>query len=105
MRALVLHPHGGLEQLAYVPNYRDPAIGPGDVLVRMRACALNYHDVFTRRGLPGIKAPLPIILGNDMAGDVAAVGAEVADFKVGDRALGDPIDREKGGLLGELLDA
>jgi alcohol dehydrogenase len=104
MRALVLHQHGGLDQLTYQPDYRDPTVGPADVLIRMRACALNYHDVFTRKGMPGIKVPMPIIMGNDMAGDIAAVGAEVTDFKVGDRVLVDPIDRVKGGLLGELLD-
>jgi alcohol dehydrogenase len=104
MQALVLHQHGGLDQLTYLPDYRDPAAGPADVVIRMRACALNYHDVFTRKGMPGIKVPMPIIMGNDMAGDIAAVGAEVTDFKVGDRVLVDPIDRVNGGLLGELLD-
>ena len=70
----------------------------------MRACSLNYHDVFTRKGMPGIKVPLPIIIGIDVAGDVAAVGPEVTEVKVGDRVLVDPIDRVKGGLLGETLD-
>src|SRR5215207_10001601 len=104
MRALVLHEHGGLENLVFEPDYRDPTPGPGDVLLRMRACSLNYHDVFTRKGMPGIKVPLPIITGIDVAGDVVEVGPEVTGFAKGDRVLVDPIDREKGGLLGETMD-
>src|SRR5260370_30352824 len=68
MRAVVLYEHGGLEKLIYESDYRAPSPGIGDVLVRMRACALNYHDVFTRKGMPGIKVPLPLIAGNDVAG-------------------------------------
>jgi alcohol dehydrogenase len=104
MRAIVLHEHGGLENLVFEPDYRDPMPGPGDVLLRMRACSLNYHDVFTRKGMPGIKVPLPIITGIDVAGDVVEVGPEVTGFAKGDRVLVDPIDRVKGGLLGETMD-
>jgi alcohol dehydrogenase len=104
MRAVVLYEHGGLEKLVYEPSYREPALGAGDVLVRMRACALNYHDLFTRRGMPGIKVPLPLIAGNDVAGDIAAVGPQVTGFAPGDRVLVDPIDRVGGGFLGETMD-
>ena len=104
MRALVLYEHGGLENLKYEPDYRDPAPGPGDALVRVRACSLNYHDVFTRKGMPGIKVPMPIIVGIDVAGDVVEVGSGVEGFKAGDRVLVDPIERVKGGLLGETMD-
>ena len=104
MRAVVLHEHGGLENLVYDAHYRDPEFGPGDVLLRVKACSLNYHDVFTRRGMPGIKVPLPIIIGIDVAGEIAAVGPDVTGFSVGDRVLVDPIERVKGGLLGETLD-
>ena len=104
MRAVVLYEHGGLDKLIYEPDYRAPTPGPGDVLVRMRACALNYHDIFTRNGMPGIKVPLPLIAGNDLAGEIAAVGAEVTGFAPGDRVLADPIDRVAGGFLGETMD-
>lgn len=104
MRAIILREHGGLDRLVLESNYRDPACGPGDVLLRVRACALNYHDVFTRKGMPGIKVPMPVILGNDAAGDVVAVGAGVEDFAVGDRVLVDPIDRMGRGLMGEMFD-
>lgn len=104
MKATVLHEHGGLERLVYEPRWRDPEPGPGDVIVRVRACTLNYHDVFTRRGMPGIKVPLPIIVGIDVAGEIVEVGQEVNGYREGDRVLIDPIDREKGGLLGETFD-
>jgi alcohol dehydrogenase len=104
MRAVVTYQHGGLEQLTYEPNYRDPEAGAGDVVLRVRACTLNYHDVFTRKGMPGIKIPMPIILGIDVAGDIVAVGEGVQDYRVGQRVLVDPIERVKGGLLGETFD-
>jgi alcohol dehydrogenase len=104
MRALVLHEHGGLDKLVFEASYRDPSPGAGDVLLSMRACSLNYHDVFTRRGMPGIRVPLPLITGIDVAGDVLEVGPGVSGFAPGDRVLVDPIDRVEGGLLGETRD-
>jgi alcohol dehydrogenase len=104
MRAVVTYEHGGLDRLVYEPAYRDPVIGPGDVLIKVRACTLNYHDVFTRKGMPGIKIPMPVILGIDAAGEVAAVGDVVTGFEAGDRVLVDPIDRVDGGLMGETFD-
>src|SRR3954454_1809906 len=104
MRAVVLQEHGGLENMVFAPRSREPVPNAGDVLLRVRACSLNYHDVFTRKGMPGITVPLPLIVGIDVAGEVAEVGAEVTGFRVGDRVLVDPIDRVKGGLLGETFD-
>jgi alcohol dehydrogenase len=104
MRAVVLYEHGGLDKLIYEPDYRAPTPGAGDALVRMRACALNYHDLFTRKGMPGITVPLPLILGNDLAGEIAAVGPEVVGLAPGDRVVVDPIDRVDGGFLGDTMD-
>jgi alcohol dehydrogenase len=104
MRAVVIHEHGGLDRLVYEPAYPDPVPGPGDVLLRMKACTLNYHDVFTRKGMPGIKIPMPVILGIDVAGEIVEVGADVRNLKAGQRVLVDPIDRVNGGLLGETFD-
>ena len=104
MRAIVLHEHGGLDKLVFDPAYRDPVCGPGDVVMRVRACALNYHDVFTRRGMPGIRLTLPLIVGNDAAGDLVEVGRDVVGFKPGDRVLVDPLDRVDNGFLGETFD-
>src|SRR5918911_298841 len=67
MKALVLRQHGGLDQLAVVEHPRPRAI-EGHVVIRVRASSFNYHDVFTVKGMPGIKVPLPVIPGLDMAG-------------------------------------
>ena len=104
MKAIVLYEHGGQDQLIYETNYRDPEIGAGDVLIRVKASSLNYHDVFTRRGMPGIKLGLPVIPGLDVAGEVAELGPEVDGWNVGDRVLVDPINRVEGGLQGETVD-
>ena len=104
MKAIVLYEHGGQDQLIYETDYRDPEIGPGDVLVRVKASSLNYHDVFTRRGMPGIKLGLPVIPGLDVAGEVAEIGPEVDGWNVGDHVLVDPINRVEGGLQGETVD-
>jgi alcohol dehydrogenase len=103
MRAVVLTAHGGPEALEYVTDYPDPTPGPGEVLVRIGACSLNYHDVFTRRGMPGIKVPLPMVPGLDIAGEVAALGADVAGVELGARVLIDPIYPGIG-LMGEMRD-
>ena len=102
MKALVLREHG-VGGLRYETDFPDPAPGAGDVVVRVRAAALNYHDIFTRRGMPGIKIPMPAIMGLDVAGEIAAVGPEVAGWRVGNRVLGDPINRVEGGLVGETV--
>ena len=104
MKAVVLYEHGGQEQLIYETEYRDPEIGVGDVLVRVKASSLNYHDVFTRRGMPGIRLNLPVIPGLDVAGEIAEIGPEVEGWSVGDRVLVDPINRVEGGLQGETVD-
>ena len=69
--------------------------------MRVRATSLNYHDIFTRRGMPGIKMPMPAIMGLDFAGEIVELGAGVEDWKVGERVLVDPVDRVRGGLMGE----
>src|ERR1700754_3026935 len=103
MKAFVVREHGGPESAAYEPNFPDPQAGAGDVLLRVRASSLNYHDIFTRRGMPGIRIPMPAIMGIDIAGEILEVGPDVADWKVGDRVLLDPINRVEGGLMGETI--
>ena len=104
MRAVVLYEHGGMANFIYEENYRDPECGSDDVIVAVKACSLNYHDLFTRNGMPGITLDLPRICGLDAAGEVAEVGANVTDWKVGDRVLIDPRDRQGAGLFGETVD-
>ncbi len=90
MKAIVFDEHGDLGVLRYdeVPT---PEPGPGQVRVAVEACSLNYHDVFTRRGMPGIKTPLPMIPGCDAAGTVDAVGDGVGGWEPGTRVLVDPV--------------
>src|SRR5215467_3721890 len=103
MRALVLRAHGGLDNLAVIDDCPRPKASEGHVVVRVRASSFNYHDVFTMRGMPGIKVPLPVVIGLDMAGEIAEVGNGVAGWKPGDRVLVNPLNKKKG-LMGEMLD-
>ncbi|MCZ6873215.1 MAG: zinc-binding dehydrogenase [bacterium] len=103
MRAVVIYDHGGMQQLTYETDFPEPEAGPGEVIVQVKASSLNYHDVFTRRGMPGIKIPKPMIMGLDIAGEIAALGPGIDAWSIGDRVLLDPIDRVKGGLMGETI--
>lgn len=89
MKALLFRQFGGPEVLRY-EDVADPKIGPGEVLVRVRACALNRLDLFVREGIPALKTPLPFWTGCDIAGDVVEVGAEAQGVKVGDRVAVNP---------------
>ena len=103
MKAMVVREHGGLEQLKLEPDFPEPRPGEGDVIVRVRASSLNYHDVFTRRGMPGIKLQMPLIMGLDVAGEILELGTGVTGWRIGDRVLVDPINRIEGGLVGETI--
>jgi alcohol dehydrogenase len=103
MKALVLRRHGDLQDLEVATDYPVPQAIDGHVVIRVKASSFNYHDVFTVRGMPGIKVPLPVIIGLDMAGEIVEVGAGVAPWKVGDRVLVNPLNKKKG-LMGEMLD-
>lgn len=102
MKAVVLREHGGLDRLQYVTDFPDPVVQDGHVVIRVKATSFNYHDVFTVRGMPGIKVPLPMIIGLDMAGEILEVGAGVTGWKPGDRVLVNPLNRQKG-LMGEMM--
>jgi len=87
MKAVVINEHGGPEVLRYT-DFPDPTIGANnDVLVRVRACALNHLDLWVRRGLPGRNVPFPHIPGSDISGEVAKVGENVTNVRVGERVL------------------
>jgi len=104
MQAQVIRGHGDIDDITFEANWPDPVPGAGEVVLRVGACSLNYHDLFTLRGMPGIKLGMPLIMGIDVAGDVASVGPDVPDWKVGDRVMVDPINRQLGKLLGEAMD-
>ena len=103
MKAAVIYEHGGPGSIKYETNFPDPVAQPGEVVVKVHAATLNYHDVFTRNGMPGITVPMPIIMGLDFAGEIVEVGKDVAGgWKVGDRVMIDPSDRKTfGGVIGE----
>jgi len=103
MRALVLRQHGGLENLELVTNHPKPKAKPGAVVIRVRASSFNYHDVFTVKGMPGIKVPLPVVIGLDMAGEIVEIGEGVSGWNIGSRVLVNPLNKKKG-LMGEMLD-
>ncbi|HXF67087.1 MAG TPA: zinc-binding dehydrogenase [Burkholderiales bacterium] len=103
MKAVVLPRHGQLDDLQYVTDFPDPRATAGHVVIRVRATSFNYHDIFTVRGMPGIKVPLPMIIGLDMAGEILEVGPGVdPKWKPGDRVLVNPLNRERG-LMGEMM--
>src|SRR3981189_2042796 len=102
MKALILSEHGDVDSLK-VGEMLMPKAVPGHVVIRVRASSFNYHDVFTVKGMPGIKVPLPVVIGLDMAGCVAELGDNVEGWSVGARVLINPLNKKKG-LMGEMLD-
>lgn len=86
MRGVIVREHGGPEALR-IEELPDPAAGVGEVLVNVRAVALNHLDVWVRRGVPGHAFPLPLVPGNDVAGVVAELGPGVTGVSVGDEVV------------------
>jgi NADPH:quinone reductase-like Zn-dependent oxidoreductase len=89
MKALAFNEFGGPDKLK-LQDVPDPKIKPTEVLVRVRACALNHLDLFVREGIPALKTPLPFWTGCDIAGEIAEVGASAQGLKVGDRVAVNP---------------
>jgi len=106
MRAVLTTAHGGPEVLELRSDYPRPEPAAGEVLVKVAATAINFHDVFTRRGMPGIKIQLPVVVGSDIAGTVDALGQGVPAHWLGKRVLIDPVmrDADRMGMLGETTD-
>jgi NADPH:quinone reductase-like Zn-dependent oxidoreductase len=88
MKAAIIHEFGGPEVLRY-KDVPDPQLRKDQVLIRVRACALNHLDVWVRKGLPGVK--LPHILGSDIAGEIVEVGEYITGFQPGQRVLVAPM--------------
>jgi NADPH:quinone reductase-like Zn-dependent oxidoreductase len=86
MQAVRFHEHGGPEVLKYEAA-PDPKIAANEVLVKVKACALNHLDLWLRRGVSDWKLPLPHIVGSDVSGEVAEVGSLVKRVKTGERML------------------
>jgi NADPH:quinone reductase-like Zn-dependent oxidoreductase len=89
MKAVLFHSHGGPEVLGY-EDAPDPRPGTGEVLIEVRATSINHVDLFLRRGMPGVKIPLPKIAGSDAAGTIREIGPGVTGLKIGDRVTINP---------------
>ena len=88
MKAVRIHQFGGPEVLTY-EEVPDPTPRKDQVLIRVRACAMNHLDIWVRKGLPGVN--LPHILGSDIAGEIVEVGEYITDIKPGQRVLVAPM--------------
>src|SRR5262249_24280744 len=104
MKAQVIREHGTIKSITFESAWPDPTPIDGHVVIKVGACSLNYHDLFTLKGMPGIKVPMPIIMGLDVAGTIVALGKHCEGWKEGDRVLVDPFDRQSFKLLGETVD-
>src|SRR5438105_14159921 len=78
MRAVVIHRHGGPEVLKLEASWPRPVPGPGEILVKVGACGLNYLDIFDRNGMPGEEVGLPLITGGEIWGIVVDYGQHVS---------------------------
>ena len=89
MKAVLFRAHGGPEQLSY-EDLSMPMVGPDEVLVKVKACALNHLDIWIRQGSPAYPLPLPHVPGSDVAGIVDQVGNRVDGVTVGQRVFVSP---------------
>jgi NADPH:quinone reductase-like Zn-dependent oxidoreductase len=86
MKAIVFQQHGTADVLKYT-DAPDPTPRVNEVLVRVKACALNHLDIWVRQGMPNVPIPLPHIPGSDVAGEIAQIGAEVTTVRVGQKVV------------------
>lgn len=89
MKALYFDKHGELDVVKY-GDVPDPEPGLGEVLIRVHACALNFLDIWVRRGWPGLKLDMPHWCGADVAGEIVVLGENVSGWQVGQRVVVDP---------------
>ena len=89
MKALYFKEHGDLDVIQY-GDVADPKPGVGEVLVRVRACAINHLDIWVRRGWPGLKLEMPHWCGADVSGEIIELGEGVSGWEIGQRVVVDP---------------
>src|SRR5438105_8532700 len=89
MKAVVFHEHGSPDVLRY-EDVPEPAAGRGEVIIEVHATSINHIDIFLRRGIPGIKVPLPKIAGSDASGIVREIGPDVCGLQTGQRVTINP---------------
>lgn len=86
MNAVIFRRHGGPEVLEYT-DVPEPSVGPGQILVRVKACSVNHLDLWIRQGIPAYRTQLPHISGCDVAGVVERRGFGVTDVAIGARVV------------------
>ena len=89
MKAVLFRAHGGPDKLSY-EDLPTPTIGPDEVLIKVKACALNHLDIWIRQGNPAYPMPMPHVSGSDVAGIVEQVGAQADHVTVGQRVFVSP---------------
>ncbi|NOX69968.1 MAG: zinc-binding dehydrogenase [Gammaproteobacteria bacterium] len=103
MRAVLTTEHGDRSVLVYDKNFAAPKAKDNEVVLDVRATAVNFHDIFTRRGMPGVPIDFPLIVGSDIAGVVRSVGSGVDKSWIDKPVLVDPVFRggDRFGMIGE----
>lgn len=89
MKAVLFRAHGGPDKLSY-EDLPTPTIGPDEVLIKVKACALNHLDIWIRQGNPAYPMPMPHVSGSDVAGIVEQAGAQADHLTVGQRVFVSP---------------
>ncbi len=89
MKAAVIHEHGGPDAV-HIEEIAGPRPSSGEVVLEVRAAALNHLDIWVRRGRPGLTLTFPHVLGTDGAGVVAEVGPDVEGLSAGDEVILNP---------------
>jgi alcohol dehydrogenase len=102
MKAITFHRHGTLDEVRY-EDFPDPEVGPTDILIKVGAVALNGFDPMILRGIHGLRTPLPMVPGADIAGEIAELGRDVdrGRFHIGDRVT--LVPNQPTGMMGETL--
>ena len=89
MKAVIFRQHGGPDKLSY-EDLPMPTVGSDEVLVKVKACALNHLDIWVRQGNPAYPMPLPHVSGSDVSGVVEQIGSHVEEVTVGQRVFLSP---------------
>jgi NADPH2:quinone reductase len=90
MKATIFHEHGSPDVLQYVTDFPKPKLGPDQVMIEVKAVALNHLDLFARTGFPGLNLQMPHVLGSDISGVVTEKGSNVEGLEIGARVIIDP---------------
>jgi len=101
MKAAVIHKHGGLDELV-IEKIPKPKANSGEAIIAVKACGLNYLDIFVRRGSPGLHVDFPHISGGDIAGVIDSIDESLTGYNVGQRIMLDPMITLPDGKLGAL---